>query len=97
MSEQPPHQTGPPTIHYSPDGQYWWDGHAWRPVSAIPSGPQTTIVTQKGSNPFVSGMAGCFGVGCAILLVFGLLFASCTGIVGGSLHGASNSISSPGP
>lgn len=27
-------------VHYSPDGRYWWDGIAWRPVaSGIPAPP----------------------------------------------------------
>lgn len=88
-------QGPPPPPQYSPDGRFWWDGQRWVPVQ-LPAPPTQTVIT-KSSNPFVSGMAGCFGVGCAILLVFGILFASCTGIVGGALHGASNSMASPGP
>jgi hypothetical protein len=31
--------TQPSERHHSPDGRFWWDGTAWRPVDAPPPGP----------------------------------------------------------
>ncbi|MEQ4306228.1 hypothetical protein ABNF97_33410 [Plantactinospora sp. B6F1] len=50
----------PPGQRYSPDGRFWWDGTAWRPVEAA---PPTGPAGQPGHGPFQppSGVPGSSG------------------------------------
>jgi hypothetical protein len=46
--------------------------------------PAQASVSVSSGNAFSSGLMGCFGVGCAILLVFGVMFAACSGMLAGA-------------
>lgn len=91
MSEQQPPGSQP---RYSDDGRFWWDGTRWNPVQAPPAPAPSASVSVKSGNPFTAGMMGCLGVGCAVLLVFGVLFAACSGIIAGV---GNSVVSSPAP
>lgn len=102
MSEEPPPESNPlvpiasaPTQpSWSADGNSYWNGHQWVPRNAQPTsaGGSPLQVTQvSGSNPFMSGMLGCLGVGAAIvlLIIVGFVFmAVCTAALFTGLHGS---------
>lgn len=69
----PATQTGPQSAPRSPDGNYWWDGQQWRPISELqgsqPQGgtgpyqqpgsmPQSGPYQQPGSVPNPYGQSG---------------------------------------
>ena len=89
----------PPPGQYSPDGQWWWNGQQWLPVSTHATPTAHYSVSTPGRNAFsrsffggLGGMsAGCLvACGVATVLVI-ILFAGCAVV----LHGVQNGLPTP--